>query len=903
MRGLTTRIARALAPAMVMLALALGQPAYAESWRPNADDALLLDVRLNQYRLGDGVRGYTTPTGVCVDFADLIMALDIAVRLDKQSRRATGWVYDERQTIMIDRATGKEQIRNFVRPIGGDDIRDTPEGWCVATTALTRWLGITIDPDTHNAILVVRSDKKLPPQLAAERRARVASVASTFDLATLPQSAAPFRGIKAPSVDIVANIAGTRDKLSGRRLDLQYELYASGEAGPVAYDARVSSDRSGFPASLRVRAYRTDPAGRLLGPLRATHAALGDVQGLSSPLVAQSGVGRGFVVTNRPVDRPLSFDRTDFRGELPRGWDAELYRNGQLLAFANDRADGRYEFLDVPLQYGQNRFEVVLYGPQGQVRRDVRSVPVGLDSIPPRKTWYWIGADQEGRDLIDLSRGPVFGRAGWRGSIGVERGLDARTSVSVGAHSLAIEAAGRRNFAEVALRRAIGPALAEFSGALDTIGGRAARAQVLAQLGLTNVSVETIWAGGGYRSDRVLRNVTGLHTLSVDHFFGSGRAGVPVHLDARLTRRLGGDSTIELGGRASIAVGGMSFTADLAYRDERRRFGPDPPSQFETGLLANARIGRVRLRGESRWRLAPENRFRSATIVGEWSAGRDLVNPAQWRAELGYDQGQRRAHAGLAYIRRFARVLVGANAEIASDGSVAAGLNLAFSIGPDPRSGRGLRVSAQKLASQGSAMVRVYRDANMNGRRDAGERFERGVQVAAGRAPVAALTDANGEVIVDGLEAFQPVLVNIDGSSLPDPLVQPSTRGVVVMPRPGVATMIDLPLVATGDIDGTLVKAGGGTLSGIDLELVDPEGRTAARTRSDFDGFFLFEAVPYGRYTLRVAPLVAAATRVEHALAATATITEKNPSVHLGTVVVQPRIQQAAAMAQGPALQ
>jgi hypothetical protein len=882
MRRILTLASQALA-ALAMIVSA--NPVRAESWTANADDALLFDVRLNQYRLGDGVRGYQTPTGVCVDFADVIMALDISVRLDKQSRRATGWAYDERHTLTIDRASGEEQIMNSQRKVAPDDIRDTPEGWCVSTVALSRWLGVTLSPDTGNAILNVKSDKKLPPQLAAERRARVQSSVPVFDLASLPKSSAPYRGVKMPSVDVVASLGATLDRQNGNRVDAQYEIYASGEAGPVAYDARLSSDRRGVPSSLRIRGYRTDPAGGL--PLGATHVAAGDVQGLSTPLVSQSGVGRGFVITNRPVDRPQNFDRTDFRGELPRGWDAELYRNGQLLAFANDRADGRYEFLDVALQYGQNRFEVVLYGPQGQIRREVKSVPVGLDSIPPRKTWYWAGADEEGRDLINLYQASTFGRRGWRGSFGLERGINAKTSVALNMSSLLIDGIGRRNFGEVALRRAIGPALAEFSGVIDTNGGHAMRAQALAQLGTTNFSVETIWAGGDYRSDRILQNVTGLHVVSVDHFFGSGRRTVPVHVDARLTTRRGGDSTLEFTTRSSLSLGRMSLTGELAYRDERRKFGPDPPPQIEAGLLANARIGKIRLRGEARFRIAPESKFQSATLVGEWSAGGSLLHPAQWRAELGYDEALGRARTGIGYSRRFDRFSLSASGEVATDGSVAAGLTFAFSLGPNPRNGGGIRVTADKLASQGSALVRVYRDANMNGRRDSGERMEKGAQIAAGRVPVDLLTDANGEVVVDGLEPFQPVLVSVDGSALPDPLVQPSTPGTVVTPRPGVSVTLELPLVATGDVDGTLVRAGGGSLEGVDLELVDVEGRAIARTRSDFDGFFLFEGVPYGRYTVRIAQLAAGATRLDAMLSAVALVGETAPSVHLGAVAAQ----------------
>ena len=151
--------------------LAQAAPAHA-AWTPDPDDALLFDVRTGPYRVGDGVRGYMTPTGVCVDLADTLMALDIPIRLDKKSRRATGWAFEERRTVTIDRESGVEQIMNNKREVAPDDIRDTPEGWCVSTGALSRWFGATFVADTNNALLIVKSDRKLPPEAAAERRAR-----------------------------------------------------------------------------------------------------------------------------------------------------------------------------------------------------------------------------------------------------------------------------------------------------------------------------------------------------------------------------------------------------------------------------------------------------------------------------------------------------------------------------------------------------------------------------------------------------------------------------------------------------------------------------------------------------------------------------------------------------------
>jgi hypothetical protein len=888
MRAFISILIRALIGALMLCGVPAVQAAPA--WTANPDDALLFDVRLSQYRLGEGVRGYQTPEGTCLDLADVIIALDVPVRLDKKLRRATGWVFEERRTITIDREVNTVQIMNKIEKLSATDIYDTPEGWCVVSTKLSGWFGINLEVDQANALLFIRSSFKLPVELALERRNRAAKIRNVaeFDLKSLPQAEAPFRGIKTPSLDAVVRFGGLHQGSGrgGTRLNAGYELYAAGEAGPVAYNARLSSNRKGVPESLRVQAYRTDPQGRLLGPLKATQVALGDVSGFSTALVSQSGVGRGAFISNRPVERRDAFDRTDFRGELPSGWDAELYRNGQLLNFAETRADGRYEFLDVPLLYGQNSFEVVLYGPQGQIRRERRAVAVGLDSIPPRQTYYSAVIDEEGRDLITLGKVKRFPRQGLRGSFGIERGLDVKTSIAAFGHSLNLENGIRRNFGEVSVRRALGPSLIEISGAASDNGGAAVRANLLGQFLGASVSAESINARGGYRSDRVLSGVTAIHTVSVDRTIGGSRRSVPVHLEGRYTERISGNDSFDAAARVSASLGRIAITAQVDWRDERQRFGPDPEGVAEASLLANARIKGVRLRGEARYRLSAGARFESATLIGEWSAGGNDRFGNDWRAEIGYDQPLRRARAGIGYVRRFEKVALTASIEGATDGAVAAGLDLAFSLGRNPRGG-GLRVTSDRLATQGQAVARVFRDLNGDGRWQSGEPQEKDVQLSAGRVPVSRLTGADGVVLIDSLEPFQPVLIGVDASSLPDPYVQPATSGIVVTPRPGVSITIDLPLSSAGEVDGTLLRDGGTPLEGVDLELIDVEGRVARKTRSDFDGFFLFEGVPYGRYTLRIAKNVADAIKLAPALAGVATVGGETPLFHLGAVVAK----------------
>jgi hypothetical protein len=164
--------------ALAAAVIGLGQPAAARAeaaWVPNQDDAVLFDVRLSQYRLGDGVRGYQTPAGTCLDLADTIMALDLPIRLDKKLRRATGWAFNEQRSILIDREANTVQIVNKSEKLAGNAIYDAPEGWCVDVKKLSSWLGVGLETDLGNALLFVRSDAKLPVELAAERRARAAN--------------------------------------------------------------------------------------------------------------------------------------------------------------------------------------------------------------------------------------------------------------------------------------------------------------------------------------------------------------------------------------------------------------------------------------------------------------------------------------------------------------------------------------------------------------------------------------------------------------------------------------------------------------------------------------------------------------------------------------------------------
>ena len=658
---------------------------------------------------------------------------------------------------------------------------------------------------------------------------------------------------RAPALDFIVNAGMTYHASTGMRVDRHASVIAAGEIARLSYDSILSTDRQGKPDSLRLRAYRSDPDGGLLGPLNATHFAVGDVSSLSSRLLTTSN-GRGAQVTNRPLFNPMAFDRTRFEGDLPAGWDAELYRNGELLAFSRSDGSQRYVFDNVPMIYGDNRFEIILNGPQGQQRSRIETINIAQNQVPAGKTWYWAGINQPRRDMLsdivgrDDGGGPPVDREpgdfrdpDLQAAVQVEHGLGKRTSIGLLATAL-LAGNEKLTFVEGSVRRSIGPALVEAAVARDGKGGMAIRAQAVARLGSVNVSAEALLADyfviNGQR-EKLYRDAR----LSVDAPLKLGRQSFSAHGDVRLIDRGNDNRVLNSAGRLSANFNGFNLTSLVNW--EKRLGRNTSPDRLEVGLLGTGRVGEVRLRGEALWELKPENRLRTAGVSAYWSASERV----DWEGALGYDAVAKRGLARVAHVRRFNSLAAAASIEAGTDGSFAAGINLNFSL--DSSAG-GFKLSSQRLASTGSVEARVYRDLNDNGVHDASEPWEQGATITTGQRVSEEVTDKRGVVRVGGLQPFRPLAVGIDTSSLADPALAPRKALQVVVPRPGVAAKLDIGLVGSGDIEGALVQEDGRGLEGLDVELLDVTGKVASTARSDYDGFFLLERIAYGRYTMRL---------------------------------------------------
>lgn len=347
--------------------------------------------------------------------------------------------------------------------------------------------------------------------------------------------------------------------------------------------------------------------------------------------------------------------------------------------------------------------------------------------------------------------------------------------------------------------------------------------------------------------------------------------------------------------RGSVQLRRTTLTTELAHRTATGPGWALAGSDLGTRLtvIGNTTVGPVRLRGSARFALSgSEHGLENTQVVAETGLGKSST------LRLGYEHDTiaRRHEYSLGWVRQFDRFAVRAEGRADNRGRLSFGLTLGFSFGPDPVDG-GWRMSRQRLAQTGQAAIEVFRDDNGDGYRQAGEGVVEGVSVEAGFRHSEAPTNKSGRAVIDGLAPYVPVLVSIDAGSLADPLLQPKGPGVVVVPRPGVAAKISLPLAPTGEVEAILLGPDGEPREGVTIELTEPSGRVVSAVASDFDGYVLFDTVPYGEYRLRVGAASAAALGVRADLGQVLRIDRANPSLRLGRVRLQPLVASQVALA------
>jgi hypothetical protein len=807
--------------------------------RKNEANLVLLEVRLGNQVLSDAVTAYESGRDVLLPLGEMARLLTLAIRVTPDQGRASGYILREERTFSIDVA-GRAVDMGGKREAFEPSLVKLQDGEIyVASRLLARWLPVDLELDMPNLALLVRPREQLPLQarLARREHGRLPGAAGGYADPGYPRMATPYRLASVPFIDQTLGVT-TGGSGGQRQTGTAYTAYLTADLLGTEAALYASRNRQDPTPGLRLTLGRNDPDGGLLGPLHARTALVGSVVVPGVENISVSSVtGNGVALSNRPLSQPTSFGRQTLRGDLPPGWDVELYYNEALVGFQQSRPDGKYSFEDLPLAYGPNEFRLVFHGPLGQLRVERRSFLLEQSAVPRGALFYDVAAHRD-----QFGRQRVLGQFEW--------GLNGTLNATAGWQRVPLPDGSERSYANAGLRGYWNAFILTGDMVHADDGGR------LAQLGLKtrigNVALSASRARlDGFTSELFSPSADPVRIrdeLRADGAVAPGGAMFfPFSLDVRRDVLASQKEHIEVQGRISAYRDGTAVSNALRWQSQEGARTADGQ------LQVSRRVAGIGLTAQLQYLLAPIRRLGSAAV----SADRYLDNGYLLNLGLARVFDTRESRLSAALNKSLGRFGLGVSGFRSTRHEYGIGVQFFMAMGREPRSAR-VMTEAQPMANMGSASVRVFLDKNQNGVMDGGDEPIRGAGFTLNGANFPARTDADGVAYLPRLPVHQNVDLGLDPTTLEDPQWQSRVKGVRIVPRPGQVNQVDFAVSMTGEIDGTTyLLAKGGTkrpIGDLKLELVDAEHKIVASMSSAADGYYVITAIFPGDYLLRIDP-------------------------------------------------
>lgn len=823
------------------------------------DNFLILDARYKKTLLSSGMTAYGDNNRVWVPLGEISRVIDFNIQVDAESKTAQGWFISEDRQFSLDLSRGQAAIDGKQVKIP-DGMTGTADGEIyVDAQVLGEWFPVDFNYEFYAQTLKINPREPLPFQARADRENRRGQVLEADGNGTvLPRKESSYNLLESPVVDI--SLQGEHE--SGKERDRdngfsgEYSVLARGDVGKMSADIFFAGDDENGLNNSRITLERGDPEGGLLGPMNATHVAIGDIQVPSFPIISSGQNETGSTISNQALNRTRDFDTTRFEGDLPPGWDVEIYRNGNLVGSQRVGADGRYDFKAVDLFYGKNDFELIFYGPQGQKRTQTKSVNVGSEMLRKGEGEYHLSVSAKDATLVDPN--PEF-RTLDQDSLRMvgqyEYGVNEQLSLGGGIQSQQVNNE-RHEYLNAGIKSAMGGVFAGADYVHDTQGGDAA--QLFLQTGTqTKAGPVDFRISQQFYDNFISENISAADppksrtdiSLSGVLENGGKYPDIPYTLSYRGSRKE----------QSSANLLSLNLGANMGntYLNNRLGWNDNPAwesSELEGQFRATGNFKNLRVRGAMAYELAPKLEIEGIELSTQFNPMDDLSTELLFKAEL---EQQDKVTGGVRFNWKNGDYILSPQVSYGSDGEFVASLAVTTSIGREPRSKK-MYMTSEKSADSGRVSARVFYDRNNNAVFDQGDQPIEGAKVSAPQLYTQAKTNEDGVALLTGLKKYTPTDVVVEKDTLEDPFWEPSQQGNSIVPRPGHAELVEIPVIATSEIEGVvrLDKKDGdkAPLPNTRIQLVDENGDVADETRSEYDGFYLFMKVPPGRYSIRLHP-------------------------------------------------
>ena len=444
-------------------------------------------------------------------------------------------------------------------------------------------------------------------------------------------------------------------------------------------------------------------------------------------------------------------------------------------------------------------------------------------------------------------------------------------------------------------------------GVLSSFGGVYGRLEVVERLNdekgrasLTSLQTRL----GGYsiiaKYDRFSHNfisetrTRSAHSLSDSlrlRIDGSLRMGFLPPLNIGLTGKRdhfeSGKTDININNRISLFVKHIYISHNFSYDLRNKGIIDGPIEQLDGRLLINLRLHKLSLRGDIGYNIDPDKNIMDGAITSDYS----LTKNFSFRAGVSHQfQGEKTYSFTTGLSKTFSRFILGLSTTYEDNGHYSIRLSASMGIGYEPIKKKGV-ISSQSLGNAGVVSARVFLDKNQNGQFDDQDILLPDVRLYINNITSKIKTNEHGIALLTNIPSYAPVTIRVDRTSFDDPYWITMEDTIEVISRPGAPILLDFPILETGEIDGIVYIKKNNELreaSNVELELVDQKGKIIKKTKSVFDGFYLFDLVPMGSYLVRISKEQLKRLELKNVEAQSIAITRENAIVSGIEFIIEP---------------
>ncbi len=599
------------------------------------------------------------------------------------------------------------------------------------------------------------------------------------------------------------------------------------------------------PESARLKFERRSPGKEYVVPgIRGFEG--GDISIRQRDLISNTEGGRGILITNDSRDPSNEFDRITIQGTGPPGWEIELYNNDEIMEFSVVPDDGEYTFNDIVLSHGNNQIKLLFFGPQGQVREETRSYNAGGNMRSPGEFTYSAGMLDLEREFIPLSDEPSTDPEGIVKTGNVAYGISRWLTAFASFTTIPLQDK-RHDYMTAGVSASTPIGLAEAEVYKDKVSGNAIDLKMITSLFGIRLNTRAGIYNGLESTDSGFDSNAKSFETEIQANKNTKIFSIPMGLRFNVlhTERENNDKSTTIDFARSFSRKGLRVThSDTIRLDDGRH------EQTTGSIVTTWREGPWQLRGGFNYALFPEKELSSANAQVRYNTKNDVIMALNLNHNFANSIYGIGTQIGYDFKRFLGTFEADYERERGWEFIVRASTSL-HSLTPD----RSFTFDSKSRRTYAPIFGKAYLDKDEDGEFDEGtDQPLEGVKLLVGGGSGSREgSDENGNLVANGPHN-EKVNIEIDPKSLSDPYYVPGPGGFSTVPLYGGVIEAAFPVVETGAIEGTVFRASNGrAVTGMDLELVNEKGETVMTVETAFDGYYTFEFVPSGTYSIRPA--------------------------------------------------